>query len=144
MVIHHASITLNKTSTYFECKLQKKTTTNNNTFWIRCQWLCSIASCTLRGNKMFRTASIGMNRSRAVMVPPRTADDYGVIKLKLRAVRSQSVAGLHYIYLTAERPQTTSERYSVAPLAGDHDWTDTCKDMHVFINQMSSFYIVSS
>ena len=80
------------------------------------------ASCTLRGNKMFRTASVGMNRSRAVMVPPRTADDYGVIKLKLRAVRSQSVAGLHYIYLTAaERPQTTSERYSVAPLAGDHD-----------------------
>lgn len=56
------------------------------------------------------------------MVPPRTADDHGVIKLKLRAVRSQSVAGLHYIYLTAaERPQTTSERYSVAPLAGDHD-----------------------
>ena len=70
---------------------------------------------------MFRTASVGMNRSRAVMIPPRTADDYGVIKLKLRAVRSQSVAGLHYIYLTAERPQTTSERYSVAPLAGDHD-----------------------
>ena len=24
MVIHHASITLNKTSTYFECKLRKK------------------------------------------------------------------------------------------------------------------------
>lgn len=29
MVIHHASITLNKTSTYFECKLQKQQTTTH-------------------------------------------------------------------------------------------------------------------
>lgn len=76
---------------------------------------------------MFRTASVGMNRSRAVMVLPRTADDHGVIKLKLRAVRSQSVAGLHYIYLTA------AERQPANAILSHHWQVITIELIHVKI-----------
>ena len=52
------------------------------------------------------------------MVLPKTVMYTGADKPKLRAVMLQNVAGLHYIYITAEKPQANSSHLPVTPMTG--------------------------
>jgi len=61
------------------------------------------------------------------MVLPRTAMHTGEDKPKLRAVMLQNVAGLHYIYLTTEKPPADSDSLSV-PTLRDSDRSEHPKD----------------
>lgn len=62
-----------------------------------------------------------MSRNPDTMVLPRTAMHTGEDKPKLRAVMLQNVAGLHYIYLTTEKPPADSDSLSVPTLRGKYD-----------------------
>lgn len=55
------------------------------------------------------------------MVLPKTAMHTRAEKPKLRAVMLQNVAGLHYIYLTAEKPPENTDSLSVPALRGKYD-----------------------
>lgn len=52
------------------------------------------------------------------MVLPKTAMHTGADKPKLRAVMLQNVAGLHYIYLTTEKPPENTDSLSIPALRG--------------------------
>jgi len=52
------------------------------------------------------------------MVLPKTAMHTGADKPKLRAVILQNVAGLHYIYLTTEKPPDNTDSLSTPSLRG--------------------------
>ena len=55
------------------------------------------------------------------MVLPKTAMHTGKENPKLRAVMLQNVAGLHYIYLTTEKPPANTDNLSVPAVRGKYD-----------------------
>ena len=58
------------------------------------------------------------------MVLQKTIMQSGAEKPKLHAVILQNVSGLHYIYLTAEKPPTDTytHNHSFPPLTGKYDF----------------------
>jgi len=55
------------------------------------------------------------------MVLPKTTMHTGTDKPKLRAVMLQNDAGLHYIYLTTEKPLANNDSLSVPALRGKYE-----------------------
>lgn len=62
-----------------------------------------------------------ISRNPDIMVLPKTAMHTGVDNPKLRAVMLKNVAGLHYIYLTTEKPPANTDNLSAPALRGKYD-----------------------
>lgn len=56
------------------------------------------------------------------MVLPQAGMYTGVEKPRLKAVMLQNVAGVHYIYITAEKPQENIEGLPIPALKGKYDF----------------------
>lgn len=62
-----------------------------------------------------------LSRNPDIMVLPKTAMHTGADNPKLRAVMLKNVAGLHYIYLTTEKPPANTDNLSALALKGKYD-----------------------